>query len=78
MSTTDIVGYIGTIFVIVSFLMKNMVRLRIINALGCSIFVVYGFLLDRAWPIIITNVIIVIIQLIYLVEDKKNSHYGKK
>jgi hypothetical protein len=50
---------------LVSFLMKNIRTLRIVNSIGCGIFIVYGILLP-AIPILITNAAIVLINLYYL------------
>ena len=36
----EIVGYVGTVVVLLSFLNKNITRLRIINGVGCMLFIV--------------------------------------
>ena len=38
-----------------SFVMKDVTRLRVINAIGCATWILYGFMLDSN-PIIVTNV----------------------
>lgn len=54
--------------------MKNMTALRIINTVGCTFFVAYGFMLSpTAWPIIIPNVFICCINLYYLLLKPKMS-----
>ncbi|HXH32152.1 MAG TPA: hypothetical protein VNJ01_15210 [Bacteriovoracaceae bacterium] len=50
----------------ISFLMKDVRRLRLINSLGCVCFVVYGYLLTYSWPIIITNSFILVVNLWHL------------
>ncbi len=56
----DLVGYIASAAVLISFLMKKMRLLRIVNTVGCGLFVMYGIMLDEiSWPIIITNVAII-------------------
>ena len=67
---TDLVGYLAMAFLLISFLMKDVKKLRIINSLGCAFFVAYGFLLVTSWPIIITNSAIISINLYYLVIRK--------
>ena len=64
--TTELVGYLAMLFLLVSFLMKDIRRLRILNTLACALFVAYGFLLDISWPIIISNSAIFGINLYYL------------
>ncbi len=67
---TDLAGYLAMAFLLISFLMKDVKKLRIINSLGCAFFVAYGFLLVTSWPIIITNSAIISINLYYLVLRK--------
>lgn len=51
----DLVGYAASILVLVSFLMKDIRKLRVINSFGCLLFVVYGVMLSYSLPIILTN-----------------------
>jgi hypothetical protein len=72
-SITEWVGYLAMTTVLISFLMKSVVKLRIINSVGCFVFVLYGFLLEPlSKPIIITNTIIFGINIYYLL-FKKNK-----
>lgn len=70
MSITEIIGYIGTLLVLSSFLMKDMKKLRIGNIIGSSTFIIYGILLQSV-PVIITNVFIVLINAYYLIKENK-------
>ena len=67
---TEIIGYIASAIVLISFLMKNIIKLRIINTIGCLIFIVYGVLLNFSIPIIITNSVIVGINVYFLIKMK--------
>ena len=51
----EVIGYLATFLVMLSFVMKDVTRLRIINAIGCATWILYGFMLDSN-PIIVTNV----------------------
>lgn len=64
--TTELFGYLAMLFLLVSFLMKDIRRLRTLNTLACALFVVYGFLLDISWPIVISNSAIFGINIYYL------------
>ena len=70
-SITEWVGYLASLVLMVSFIMKNINALRIINSIGCFLFVVYGFMLATSWPIIITNVFILGVNIFYLTKKKK-------
>ncbi|PKP46121.1 MAG: uroporphyrinogen decarboxylase [Bacteroidetes bacterium HGW-Bacteroidetes-12] len=80
-STTEFIGYFASLLVLGSFLMKNIKKLRMLNTMGCTLFVAYGVLLDFSWPIIITNTAIIIINVYYLTkkdiecvtEEKEND-----
>ena len=61
MDTLNIVGWAATIFIIISFLINNMLWLRIINMVGASLWLIYG-IIDTSYSIIFLNVIIVSIQ----------------
>jgi len=69
MGLVDIVGYAAMIALMISFTVKDIKKLRIINTIGCILFVVYGFML-HSWPIIITNAFITIVNLYYLLKNK--------
>lgn len=70
---TEWVGYLASIVLMISFLMKNINTLRIINSTGCLLFVVYGFMLATSWPIIISNTFILGVNIYYL-----TKHFSTK
>ncbi|WP_298346388.1 uroporphyrinogen decarboxylase [uncultured Algibacter sp.] len=64
-------GYAAMATVLISFLMKSVNKLRIVNAFGCLLFVVYGIVLEPiSKPIIITNVAILVINVYYILKNK--------
>lgn len=71
--TTELVGYIASVTVLASFLMKKIRNLRILNSIGCGLFVVYGILLGYSMPIIITNVAIMCINMYFLFMAKPSN-----
>jgi len=70
-SLTDLMGYLASLLLMTSFLMKDLKRLRLVNSTGCLCFVVYGFMLGMAWPIIITNGFILLVNIWHLSQIKK-------
>ncbi len=71
----EIIGYSGSILVAVSLMMKNILKLRVINFFGASSFALYGYLVD-AYPVLILNSFIVVIDVIYLAEMfKEKEHF---
>ena len=72
-STADLVGYFASAIVLISFIVKDVRKIRIVNSFGCALFVVYGILLGWNWPIIITNVAIMLVNAYYLFIAKTKS-----
>lgn len=67
---TNYVGYAASFFVVLSFILKDLRKVRLVNLIGCILFVIYGVFSHYLWPIIIPNAILCFIQLYHLV--KKN------
>jgi hypothetical protein len=72
LSFTEILGYIGSLVVVSSFFMKDINYLRIVNIIGCLLFIGYGILLNNSIPIIFTNTTIVLVNLYYLIKARLN------
>lgn len=65
MATIEILGLIATLFVLISFLFKNLLVVRCINIVGCICFVIYGAILG-AWSVWILNGVLMIVHIVYL------------
>jgi uncharacterized protein with PQ loop repeat len=72
-SITEWIGYLASLVLMISFLMKNINTLRIVNSIGAVLFVFYGFMLAISWPIIITNTFILGVNVIYLTKNFRNN-----
>lgn len=68
----ELVGYLGSILVVVSVLMTSMVKLRIVNSIGASIFTVYALII-QSYPTALMNFSLVVINLYYLARMKKEG-----
>lgn len=64
------IGYLASAVLLASFMMKEMRTLRMVNTLGCALFVAYGFSLQVSWPIVITNVAIIGINAYHLFKSR--------
>jgi hypothetical protein len=74
LSIPELLGYIATVVVAVSLMMKNIVKLRWINFSGAILFAIYGALIE-AWPVLALNLIIGIIDAYHLYVLKTNQKY---
>ncbi len=75
LTLVEIIGYIASVIVLCSFLMKDVKKLRVVNMLGCLMFVIYGFMMPTirlGLPIIITNLAIMLVNFYYLFFAKKS------
>lgn len=71
---TEWVGYLASFMVLISFTMKNIKTLRLVNMTGCILFIAYGFLMPTlrlGLPIIIANFAILAVNFYYLVFKKQ-------
>ena len=70
---TEYVGYLASFMVLLSFTMKDVKKLRMVNMTGCILFIIYGFLMPTlriGLPIIIANAAILAVNIYYLVSNK--------
>ena len=70
----EILGYIASLLVAVSLTMRSVLKLRLINLAGALFFAVYGWLIG-AYPILVVNAFIVLINLYYLREMFAQQEY---
>lgn len=63
----EILGYLSSIMVAISLMMKDIVRLRVLNFIGCALFSTYGVLIE-AWPVAGMNAFVACINIYYLVK----------
>lgn len=70
LNSTDLMGYLASILLMISFTLKKIKTLRIVNSLGCFCFVLYGLMLSTAWPIVITNGFIVLVNIYHLLKKE--------
>lgn len=68
------VGYLASVLIAFSMFMKDIIKLRFINLVGSLCFVIYGLVI-KAYPVALTNIVIVIVNLYYLykITNEKNN-----
>ena len=74
----EIIGLTATLFVLLSFLMKRIELVRIINIIGAVLFVIYGVCINAlsTW---LLNGILIVIHIVYLtIYLTKKKNYKKK
>lgn len=69
----ELIGYVGSVLVVVSLAMSSIIRLRIVNLAGALVFSAYGLLIG-SFPVVITNGIIAILDVYYLRKELRTRH----
>ncbi|PTA51499.1 uroporphyrinogen decarboxylase [Shewanella morhuae] len=66
-NTVEIIGYFASIMVAISLMMKNIIWLRWLNFVGCTLFVIYGVFIS-AWPVAGMNAFVAGINIYHLIK----------
>lgn len=66
------IGYAASAGIVISLLMTSIKKLRIINTIGCILFVIYGVFV-KAYPVVISNSLIVLINIYNLFMINKGN-----
>ena len=65
-------GYLASAVIALSLTMTSIVRLRVINLCGASLFAVYGFLI-QAYPVVLLNSVTMTLNTIFLIRLLRNK-----
>ena len=68
----EIIGYAGSLLVLVSMLMTSVVKLRVINLIGSAVFTIYALLI-HSYPTAFLNGCLVIINVVQLIRHQRAS-----
>ena len=73
----EIFGYIGTALILISFLIENVFKLRLVNTVGAVFWIIYGIGIS-AGPTIVVNSCVIIIHLYWFYKHRKDWNSKKK
>ena len=68
----EIIGIIGTLFIILAFAMNGEFKIRIFDLIGAILFVIYGITIN-SFSTILLNSTIIVIQIYKILKIKKGS-----
>lgn len=66
----DYLGYIASATILLSMLMKDMKKFRIVNTVACLLFVIYATI-RKDYPIVFLNATVVLINILFLIKSSK-------
>lgn len=64
-------GYFASVIVAISFLMKSINKLRLVNTLGAICFVIYSVVI-KAWPVALINLFVICVNIYHLTRKDVN------
>lgn len=64
----EILGTIASIIILISFMMKDIIKIRTINIIGSIIFVIYGVAIE-SFSVILLNIMLIIVHIYYLAKE---------
>ena len=71
----EMIGYLGSLLVVVAMLMPSLFKLRVINSIGATIFAIYALII-HSYPTALMNVCLVVINVYNLMKmTKKEQHF---
>lgn len=73
MNWIEAVGWTGSAVLVVSLLQTRLLRLRLINLVGCLVLLVYNAVVE-VWPMVGLNVVLALINVVYLWRMLRTRH----
>ena len=67
----DIIGYIGTALILISFTIEDMFKLRVVNSIGSIVWIIYGIGI-WAGPTILVNACVLCIHTYWFIKHRRN------
>lgn len=61
----ELIGIIGSVFICVAFLFKNVIWIRLFDSVGAILFIIYGLMI-HSFSTVLLNGILILIQLVNL------------
>lgn len=72
----EVIGYMGSFLVVLSMLMSSIVKLRMINTVGCCISATYALII-HSYPLALMNICLIAINIYNLIKLlKTQQHYS--
>ena len=66
------IGILGSVTIILAFLLKGELKIRIVDLIGAALFVIYGVLI-KSFSTVLLNGVLVVVQLIYIFKGEINN-----
>lgn len=61
----EIMAYCASVIILISFIVKDVILLRLLNTIGCVLFLIYSTYHGRT-PLVFLNFMVIVVNLIYI------------
>ncbi|MCA9956393.1 MAG: YgjV family protein [Ardenticatenaceae bacterium] len=68
----EMLGYLASLFVAISLMMRSLTKLRVINLVGSVLFIAYGLVIG-AYPVAVMNTFILLVNLYHLQQSYRET-----
>ena len=76
MNWIELIGIAGSLLVLISFLMKDILVIRIINISGSVVFIIYGIMIG-AMATWFVNAALIVVHVVYIIKELKDKKKKK-
>lgn len=73
MNWIDALGWVGSAILVVSLLQAQLLRLRVINLIGCVVLATFNGIIE-VWPMVGLNITLALINIWFIVQMARNRH----
>ena len=76
MSNAEILGYVASVLLLLAMMMTSVIKLRILNTLGCILYIIYGLWIN-AYPVAVMNAAIACVNFVHIGRSYFSKHTFK-
>ncbi|MBR2196292.1 MAG: YgjV family protein [Salinivirgaceae bacterium] len=73
MSNVEIIGYVASGLLLLAMMMTSVIRLRILNTIGCILYIVYGLKIG-SYPVAMMNAAIACVNIVHIARGLFSKH----
>ena len=76
MSNVEIIGYVASCLLLLAMMMTSVVKLRILNTIGCVLYIIYGLKIG-SYPVAFMNAAIACVNIVHIGRSRLSNHIFK-
>lgn len=73
MSGIEIIGYVASCLLLLAMMMTSVIKLRILNTIGCIMYIVYGLFIG-SYPVALMNAAIACVNIVHICRNIFSKH----